>query len=112
MESRPRPASSPQRDPHENEKIEHLVSALYKLSVSKAALEWQDAGATGQQPPPSLHCVVGVCAMDKKTKSPPMKQILDRLRAYGEFDIVVFGNQARVWPAREALEPKPATASH
>lgn len=31
--------------------------------------------------------------MDKKTKSAPMVQILDRLLAYGEFEIVVFGNK-------------------
>jgi hypothetical protein len=33
---------------------------------------------------------LGVCAMQKKTKSAPMRQILDRLSAYGEFEIVVF----------------------
>lgn len=31
--------------------------------------------------------------MDKKTRSKPMTQILDRLRAYGEFDIVLFGEK-------------------
>jgi len=38
-------------------------------------------------------CVVGICAMDKKTKATPMTQILDRLRSYGEFEIIVFGNK-------------------
>jgi Diphosphoinositol pentakisphosphate kinase 2 N-terminal domain/Histidine phosphatase superfamily (branch 2) len=41
---------------------------------------------------PQRRVVLGVCAMDKKTRSKPMTQILDRLRAYGEFEIVVFGN--------------------
>jgi len=37
-------------------------------------------------------CIIGVCAMDKKVKSQPMIEILDRLRAYGEFEVIVFGN--------------------
>ena len=36
---------------------------------------------------------IGVCAMDKKTRSQPMIQILDRLLAYGDFEIIVFGNR-------------------
>jgi inositol hexakisphosphate/diphosphoinositol-pentakisphosphate kinase len=31
--------------------------------------------------------------MDKKCRSKPMTQILDRLRAYGEFLIVIFGEK-------------------
>lgn len=37
-------------------------------------------------------CVLGVCAMDKKLQSKPMRQILDRLRGYGEFEILLMGN--------------------
>ncbi len=31
--------------------------------------------------------------MDKKTKSTPMIQILDRLRSYGEFVVRIFGDK-------------------
>ena len=41
---------------------------------------------------PSRKCILGICAMDKKTRSKPMTQILDRLRAYGEFVVVMFGD--------------------
>lgn len=41
----------------------------------------------------SRRCCLGVCAMDKKTRSKPMTQILDRLRAYGEFQIIIFGDK-------------------
>jgi hypothetical protein len=43
--------------------------------------------------PRSRRCIIGVCAMDKKTRSKPMTQILDRLRAYGEFEIILFGDK-------------------
>lgn len=38
--------------------------------------------------------ILGVCAMYKKTKSKPMRQILDRLRAYGEFEVIIFREDA------------------
>jgi hypothetical protein len=44
-------------------------------------------------PPRPRRLVLGVCAMDKKTRSKPMTAILDRLRAYGEFDIHIFGDR-------------------
>ncbi len=59
-------------------------------------------------------CILGVCAMDKKTRSKPMTQILDRLRAYGEFDIIIFGDklildtniQVAEWPRVDWSERK------
>ena len=35
---------------------------------------------------------IGLCAMDKKAKSKPMKEIVSRLLRNGEFEIVTFGD--------------------
>ncbi len=36
---------------------------------------------------------IGVCARDKKAQSKPMKEIISRLVAAGEFEVVVFGDE-------------------
>ena len=52
---------------------------------------------------------VGVCAMDKKAHSKPMNEILERLTAWGEFEIVHFGDDVMLnkpteeWPQVECL---------
>lgn len=53
--------------------------------------------------------LVGVCVLEKKACSPPMTQILDRLRAFGEFEIFIFGDKVILeepvdqWPACDCL---------
>ncbi|MFS7908554.1 putative phosphotransferase with a phosphate group as acceptor [Helianthus anomalus] len=37
--------------------------------------------------------IVGVCVMEKKVFSTPMGQILERLQAFGEFEIIYFGDR-------------------
>jgi len=36
---------------------------------------------------------IGVCVMEKKVFSSPMEKILERLRAFGEFEIIIFGDK-------------------
>ncbi|XP_057770608.1 inositol hexakisphosphate and diphosphoinositol-pentakisphosphate kinase VIP2-like isoform X2 [Salvia miltiorrhiza] len=52
---------------------------------------------------------VGVCVMEKKASSAPMLEILERLEAFGEFEIVYFGDKVILeepierWPICECL---------
>ncbi|XP_030447187.1 inositol hexakisphosphate and diphosphoinositol-pentakisphosphate kinase VIP2-like isoform X2 [Syzygium oleosum] len=52
---------------------------------------------------------IGVCVMEKKVFSAPMVQILERLDAFGEFEIVIFGDKvileypAESWPICDCL---------
>eukprot|EP00761_Pharyngomonas_kirbyi_P004387 gb/GECH01004391.1/.p1 GENE.gb/GECH01004391.1/~~gb/GECH01004391.1/.p1 ORF type:complete len:234 (+),score=41.71 gb/GECH01004391.1/:1-702(+) len=53
--------------------------------------------------------VLGVCALEKKTKSIPMKEILHRLNKFNEFKIIVFSNDTILkqsvqdWPICDGL---------
>ncbi|CAL8465105.1 g4640 [Coccomyxa elongata] len=56
---------------------------------------------------PKIH--IGICAMDKKAHSRPMNAIVERLEAYGEFDIKYFGDETILhkpiteWPTCDCL---------
>lgn len=57
----------------------------------------------------SRKITVGVCVMEKKAASAPMLEILERLEAFGEFEIVYFGDKVILeepiesWPICECL---------
>ncbi|XP_014497825.1 inositol hexakisphosphate and diphosphoinositol-pentakisphosphate kinase VIP2 isoform X4 [Vigna radiata var. radiata] len=52
---------------------------------------------------------IGVCVMEKKVFSAPMEQILQRLQAFGEFEVVYFGDKVILeepiesWPVCDCL---------
>lgn len=52
---------------------------------------------------------IGVCSMDKKARSKPMVAIMERLTAFGEFEIVTFGDDTitdkpwEEWPLCDCL---------
>ncbi|XP_044468183.1 inositol hexakisphosphate and diphosphoinositol-pentakisphosphate kinase VIP2-like isoform X2 [Mangifera indica] len=52
---------------------------------------------------------IGVCVMEKKVLSAPMRQILERLQAFGEFEIIHFGDKVILedpiesWPICDCL---------
>ncbi|KAL8172369.1 hypothetical protein V2J09_024173 [Rumex salicifolius] len=52
---------------------------------------------------------VGVCVMEKKAFSAPMEQILQRLEAFGEFEVIIFGDKVILedpvesWPLCDCL---------
>ncbi|KAF5958515.1 hypothetical protein HYC85_005740 [Camellia sinensis] len=65
--------------------------------------EEEEEGSVGRK------ITIGVCVMEKKVFSAPMAQILDRLQAFGEFEIIHFGDKVIVedpierWPICDCL---------
>ena len=92
--SRPPPVSSyySSDDPHHS-----LMEASYVKATSSPLLSPQPSRALRK-------CILGIAAMDKKTRSKPMTQILDRLRAYGEFIIVMMGDSLLLDDSRDVSD--------
>lgn len=81
-----------------------MASELMSPNVVKAP------GLADQDDESSLPRIkVGICAMDKKAKSKPMKAILQRLLAFGEFEVELFGDDNIInkpvnqWPNCDCL---------
>eukprot|EP00116_Pleurobrachia_bachei_P014248 sb/3474510/ len=58
--------------------------------------------------PVSKKLLIGICAMENKSRSKPMKQILNRLEAQNFFQIIVFTNEMlnrpiEDWPRVDGL---------
>ncbi|KAK9917336.1 hypothetical protein WJX75_003277 [Coccomyxa subellipsoidea] len=77
------------------------AAALMKRTRSEPWLADHDSSL------PKIH--IGICAMDKKAHSRPMNAIVERLEAYGEFDIKYFGDETILhkpitgWPTCDCL---------
>mmetsp|Transcript_36118 Transcript_36118/g.91148 ORF Transcript_36118/g.91148 Transcript_36118/m.91148 type:complete len:1152 (-) Transcript_36118:379-3834(-) len=80
-------------------------SSMGRSSRRSGAFKRSHSTPTDELP----HIVVGVCAMNKKAQSKPMREILDRLRRTGEFEIINFGDETILnkpveeWPVVQCL---------
>lgn len=80
--------------------VEAVTVAPEIAQLQKSEQGAKEEDASELLPVPGLHSprpasrkiILGVCAMEKKTKAKPMTHILDRLRAYGEFEVIVWSN--------------------
>ena len=88
---------------------ERAQSAYVTCSSSKHCLAYLQEPWLGDHDAslPKIH--IGICAMDKKAHSRPMKAIVDRLETYGEFEVTYFGDDTIMnkpiaeWPACDCL---------
>ncbi|KAK9865899.1 hypothetical protein WJX84_000442 [Apatococcus fuscideae] len=104
--TQPKPRNSSQgRRPPRTSGVGRVVEDESRLKRAFSAPGLADEDATHTLP----QIRIGICAMDKKARSKPMRAILDRLISFGEFDIVHFGDDMIVnrpvdqWPRCDCL---------
>uniref|UniRef100_A0A7C9ATU0 diphosphoinositol-pentakisphosphate 1-kinase n=1 Tax=Opuntia streptacantha TaxID=393608 RepID=A0A7C9ATU0_OPUST len=74
------------------------------MAVTAAAPEKENGGGSV-----GSKIKIGVCVMEKKASSAPMREILERLEAFGEFEIINFGDKVILedpvesWPLCDCL---------
>lgn len=77
--------------------------------MRRSNLSRRSRPASSGPPEPLPKLRVGVCALDKKAQSKPMKEIIGRMVMYGDLDVINFGDDAihnkpvEEWPVVEAL---------
>eukprot|EP00123_Amoebidium_parasiticum_P001100 comp12106_c0_seq1/m.6841 comp12106_c0_seq1/g.6841 ORF comp12106_c0_seq1/g.6841 comp12106_c0_seq1/m.6841 type:complete len:972 (-) comp12106_c0_seq1:73-2988(-) len=89
------------------------ISRFYRAASSaNATLHHAHSVGHGQHhphPEPDRLVRLGVCAMDKKTKAKPMMAVLDRIRSFGDIEVIIFGDDCILnkpieeWPEVDAL---------
>ncbi|KAK3263475.1 hypothetical protein CYMTET_27718 [Cymbomonas tetramitiformis] len=91
--------------------MEFPSSASNLKRCASAPYEMHDLGAShvDEFDPSHNKVVIGVCALDKKARSKPMKEILNRILSFGVFEVVIFGDDCILnepiesWPKCDVL---------
>ncbi|KAJ7538636.1 hypothetical protein O6H91_11G057700 [Diphasiastrum complanatum] len=92
------------KDMEEHEDVKMAEANVGRKVEEVEAMEEDDGGGGTFS-----KITVGVCVMEKKALSAPMTEILNRLRAFGEFEISIFGDNVILqdpverWPICDCL---------
>eukprot|EP01114_Cavostelium_apophysatum_P016084 TRINITY_DN4517_c0_g1_i2.p1 TRINITY_DN4517_c0_g1~~TRINITY_DN4517_c0_g1_i2.p1 ORF type:complete len:420 (+),score=97.41 TRINITY_DN4517_c0_g1_i2:207-1466(+) len=87
----------------------HLVNSRMDSSIEFEPSSYETHYSMHAPSFVSRKCVLGVCCMDEKCFGKPMQALISRLRAVGDFDIIVFGEKLILneppehWPQCDCL---------